>query len=325
MKVLAYSYRPDEEGFFSRFAKQYGIKLATCRDNIGLENADLAKGCECVSILTTKVPASLVDKLYENGVRLISTRTIGYDHIDLERCKEIGMRVANVSYAPESVADYSIMLMLMAARRVKHIMDRFAVQDFSLTGVRGRTLGDLTVGVVGTGRIGQTVVEHLSGFGCRILCSDMVENDVCRRFATYVDVQTLLEACDVISLHAPLSDETFHLIGRESIARMKDGVILVNTARGALIDTMALVEGLERGKVGAAALDVIEDETLLYYTERKYEPLDNRGLALLRSFPNVILTPHTAFYTDRVVSDMVENSLLSCRNYYLGTEIPWEK
>ena len=325
MKVVAYSYRPDEEEFFSEFAPKYGIELTTCRESLTLANADLAAGADCVSILTTRTPADLIDRLYGRGVRLISTRTIGYDHIDVEHCKQIGMRIANVSYAPESVADYTIMLMLMATRRMKHILERFAVQDFSLKGVRGKVLSEMTVGIVGTGRIGETVIRHLSGFGCRILCSDVAERESCRRYARYVGPEEIFRECDLISLHAPLNEQTERMINRESIARMKDGVILVNTARGALVDGEALVEGLESGKVGAAALDVVEDESLLYYTDQKYTPIANRTLALLRSFPNVILTPHTAFYTDRVVSDMVENSLKSCMLYAQGKPIPWEK
>ena len=325
MKVLAYSYREDEARFFEKFSKEYGIELTVCREGVSLGNADLAKGFECISIITTPVDAALVDRLADNGVKLISTRTIGYDHIDLAQCKKRGVRVSNISYAPESVADYAIMLMLMASRKVKHILERFAVQDFSLAKVQGRVLSDMTVGIVGTGRIGQTVIRHLSGFGCKMLCCDIYENEECKKYATYVDRETLLKESDVISFHTPLSDETYHFVNRENIEKMKDGVILVNTARGALIDTMALADGIERGKIGAAALDVVEDESALYYTERKYEPLDNRGLAILRSYPNVILTPHTAFYTDHAVSDMVKYSLISCMYFYQGKKIPWEK
>lgn len=325
MKVLAYSYREDEERFFAEFAGLYGIELTTCRDGVNPENADLAKGFDCISIITTKVDAQLVDQLADNGVKLISTRTIGYDHVDVARCKERGVRVSNVSYAPESVADYAIMLMLMASRKMKHIMERFAVQDFTLAKVQGRVLANMTVGIVGTGRIGQTVIRHLSGFGCKILCCDIFENEECKKYATYTDLDTLISECDVISLHAPLNDETYHIVSKKNIDRMKEGVIIVNTARGALIDTMDLAAGIESGKVGAAALDVIEDESLLYYTDRKYESLDNRGLAVLRSYPNVILTPHTAFYTDQAVSDMVKYSLMSCMYYYQGKNIPWEK
>lgn len=325
MKVLAYSYREDEDRFFAEFAELYGIELTTCRDGVSLENADLAKGFDCISIITTKVEAPLVDKLADNGVKLISTRTIGYDHVDVARCKERGVRVSNVSYAPESVADYAIMLMLMASRKMKHIMERFAVQDFTLAKVQGRVLANMTVGIVGTGRIGQTVIRHLSGFGCKILCCDIFENEECKKYATYTDLDTLISECDLISLHAPLNDETYHIVSKKNIDRMKEGVIIVNTARGALIDTMDLAAGIESGRVGAAALDVIEDESLLYYTDRKYESLDNRGLAILRSYPNVILTPHTAFYTDQAVSDMVKYSLMSCMYYYQGKNIPWEK
>ena len=243
---------------------------------------------------------------------MISTRTIGYDHVDLDAARRCGIHVSNVSYSPECVADYTVMLMLMSIRKMKRIMQRAEVNDFSLPGIQGRELPNFTVGVLGTGRIGRSVIRDLSGFGCRIYAYDKYENDEVKRYAQYAELDTIFRECDLITLHMPLSQENFHMIDKAALEKMKDGVVIVNTARGGLIDTKALIEGIESGKVGAAGLDVIEDEFGLYYNDLKSEVLSKRDLYILRGFPNVIVTPHMAFYTDQAVSDMVKHSIESC-------------
>jgi D-lactate dehydrogenase len=234
------------------------------------------------------------------------------------------MRVSSISYSPDSVANYAIMLMLMACRNISHIIRRAQLQDYTLRGKIGRELSRSTVGVVGTGRIGRTVIEHLSRFGCRLLAYDAFPSEDVRQHAEYVSLDTLLSQSDIITLHAPLNDSTCHLINRDAISKMKEGVIIVNTARGALIDTDALIEGLDSRRVGFAALDVLEDETGLYYFNRMNDVIGNHHLALLSAYPNVILTPHTAFYTDEAVSNMVENSILSLLSFEAGGASPFE-
>lgn len=254
---------------------------------------------------------------------MISTRTIGYDHVDIEAAKEFGIHVSNVSYSPECVADYTVMLMLMSLRRMKRIMQRGEINDFSLPGIQGRELPNLTVGVLGTGRIGQAVIRDLSGFGCKIYAYDKYENENVKGYAEYTDLDTIYKECDLITLHMPLAEDNFHLIGKEAFGKMKDGVVIVNTARGGLIDTKALIEAIESGKAGAAGLDVIEDEFGMYYYDRKSDVLSKRDLYILRGFPNVIVTPHMAFYTDQAVSDMVKHSIESCILREEGKEDPW--
>lgn len=323
-KVLAYSYRQDEAAFFEQFSHKYGIELMVCREAPSLENVHLAEGVSCVSIITTPIDAALLDKLYEMGVRYISTRTVGYEHIDEGHAKELGIRVGNVSYSPHSVADYAVMLMLMSIRHIKTIGRRSDGQDYSLRGVRGQELRNLTVGIAGTGRIGRTVIRNLSGFGCEILAYDLYENEEVKKYASYVSLEELYHRSDILSLHIPASDGNMHMLDAESIGKMKDGAVLINTARGSLVDTEALIEALEVGKLGGAALDVLENETHIYYKDLKGQVLDNRALAILSSFPNVIVTPHMAFYTNQAVSDMVEYSLLSCTLFEKGEENPWE-
>jgi lactate dehydrogenase-like 2-hydroxyacid dehydrogenase len=315
MKILIYSSRADEMEYFKEFSEKYQVELMLCKDAPAIENADMAKGYECISIITTIINAELLQKFYDAGVRLISTRTIGFDHIDIKSAEALGIKVENVTYSPSSVADYTVMLILMANRKMKAIMERSNVQDYSLRGVQGKELHNLTVGVIGTGRIGQTVIRYLSGFGCHLIAYDLYQNEMIKQYAEYVPLEQLFASSDIITMHVPATKDNFHLINKDSIALMKDGVFIINTARGSLIDTEDFIDGIEQKKIGGAALDVIEQESNLYYNDLKCEILDNRGLAVLKSYPNVIVTPHTAFYTDQAVSDMVENSILSCISF----------
>nr|WP_294490996.1 D-isomer specific 2-hydroxyacid dehydrogenase family protein [uncultured Mediterraneibacter sp.] len=324
MKIFVYNYREfDEAEYFQKFSQEYGVELGISKDAPTLENAHLARGYEYVSIITTRIDRALLEKFCEYGVKMLSTRTVGYDHIDTRAAKELGIHVSNVSYSPECVADYTVMLMLMSIRKMKRIMQREEINDFSLPGIQGRELPNFTVGVLGTGRIGRAVIRDLSGFGCKIYACDKHENEDVKAQAQYTDLETIYRECDLITLHMPLLEDNFHLIDRDAIAKMKDGVVIVNTARGGLIDTKALIEGIESGRISAAGLDVIEDEFGMYYHDRKSDVLSKRDLYILRGFPNVIVTPHMAFYTDQAVSDMVKNSLLSCMYHAEGKEDLW--
>lgn len=324
IRVFVYSYRDfDEAVYFQQFAREYGIELGICREAPTLANAHLAAGYPYLSIITSKIDEELMAEFARLGVKMISTRTVGYDHIDLEAARRYGIEVSNATYTPECVADYTIMLMLMAIRKMKRIMERASINDFSLEGIQGRLLSSFTVGVIGAGKIGREVIRRLSGFGCRVYVHDLYQDDKLEG-AIWADLDTIYAQCDLITLHMPLTEENFHLINRDSLARMRDGVVLINTARGGLIDSDALIEGLESGKVGAAGLDVVEKEFGLYYYDLKSKVLDNRQLSILRGFPNVVVTPHMAFYTDQSISDMVGHSLQSCRLTEEGRSNPWK-
>lgn len=323
MKLFAYGCRPfDEEPFFRQHARELGVDLGISAVPVSLETAELAKGYDYISILTTPVDAVLMDRLQELGVKMISTRTIGYDHIDYRHAAEIGMGVSNVSYTPECVADYTVMLMLMSIRKMKRIMQRAVINDFTLKGINGGLLPERTVGVVGTGRIGKAVIRDLKGFGCKVYAYDLYPNP--NLDVEYLPLEELFRRCDLITLHMPLTADNFHMIDRDAIAKMPDGVILINTARGGLIDSDAMIEGLESGKIAACGLDVVEDEFQMYYYDRRSDVLGNRRLSILRDMPNVVVTPHMAFYTDRSVSDMVLNSMLSCLYDSRGEKNPWK-
>lgn len=323
MKLFVYSYREfDEAEFFQKFAEEYHVELGICHDAPTMENAYLAEGYPYVSIITTKIDEELMNRFHALGVKMISTRTIGYDHIDLEAARKCGISVGNVMYSPECVADYTVMLMLMSIRKMKRIMQREEINDFSLPGIQGKEMPSFTVGVIGTGRIGRAVIRDISGFGCKIYAYDQYENDEVKKYAQYASLDEIYEKCDMITLHMPLTKENMHLIDEKAIQKMQDGVVLINTARGGLIDTKALIDGMESCKIGAAGLDVIEDEFGMYYFDRKADVLSKRDLYILRGFPNVIVTPHMAFYTDQAVSDMVKHSIESCMIHEAGKDDP---
>jgi lactate dehydrogenase-like 2-hydroxyacid dehydrogenase len=324
LKIIVYNARSDEMEFIRKFEKEYGAEIVLSKDTPGLDTASQAKGCDCMSVITTPFPEEVLRAYRDAGIRFISTRTIGYDHIDLAAAEKLGVHVANVSYSTASVGDYTVMMMLAAVRRLKVILDRAVGQDFSLKATRGLEMHNLTIGIVGSGKIGTAVLQRLSGFGCRLLAYDLYPNDRAAKFAEYVPLDTLLRESDILDLHMPATQENFHFVNRETLARMKDGVVIVNTARGSLIDTEAFFEAVESGKIGAAALDVVENETGICYSDHKGEPLSNRELAVLKSYPNVLVTPHMAFYTDQAVSDMVENSIKSCVLFLQGKENPWQ-
>lgn len=325
MKVTVYSCREfDEKDLFIQYGKELGIELALCSEAPSMDNLHLAKGSSCIDILTSKMTEELLAGLKEYGVDYVVTRTIGYDHIDMEAAKKLGITIANAPYGPHGVADYAVMLILMSLRKMKRIIERTNIQDYTLKGIQGRELKDMTVGVIGTGRIGRTVIGNLSGFGCKLLAYDLFENEEVKKYAEYVTLEEIWKQADILTLHAPLTDSSRHMIGKDTIAKMKDGVVIVNTARGGLIDSEALIEGIESGKIGAAGLDVVENEFELYYYDRKSDILNNRELAVLRGFPNVTVTHHMAFYTDECVKTVVRDSLMGCKLFMEGKNNPWE-
>ncbi len=323
MKIAFFSVRDDEYDFIIKYAKKYDIEVSICRNALTMDNVETCQGVQAVSIMTTKTDDKLVKALHDYGVQYISTRTIGFDHIDLDACKKYNMHTGNVSYSLGSVAEYTIMMILMSLRNMKLILERFTSQDFSLRKIRGRELTHLTVGVVGTGKIGQEVIRLLSPFSCHIIAYDIQPQESLKNIVEYVDLNTLFKRSDIITLHAPNFDSTYHMINKESLKLMKDGVVIINTARGTLIDTDDLIEAIENKKVGYAALDVVENESHLYYKEFKNDVINHHQLAILRSFPNVMLTPHTAFFTDQAVSDMVEYSIMSSKATCENQENPW--
>jgi D-specific alpha-keto acid dehydrogenase len=225
--------------------------------------------------------------------------------------ESVGISVETVAYSPDSVADYTLMLMLMAVRHAKSVIRRADVHDYRLNDERGKELRDLTVGVIGTGRIGAAVIDRLQGFGCRVLAHDRCP----KAAADYVPLGELLRRSDIVTLHTPLTADTHHLLDRARIQQMKHGAFVINTGRGSLLDTEALVPALESGRLGGAALDVLEGEEGIFYADCRSKPLEGTPLLRLQGLPNVIISPHTAYYTDHALRDTVENSITNCLKF----------
>lgn len=325
MKIAFYALRDfDELAFVKKFSQEYGIGYVWTAAYPDESNLDLAAGCDAISATPCRMTDEMLETWHGYGVRSILTRSIGFDHVPLAKARKLGMTVSNTPYPTDCVADYAIMLMLMCLRQMKQIMVRAEAQDFTLKNKMGRNLEDCTVGVVGTGHIGQVLIRHLQGFGCRIVAYDQYENEAVKPYARYVDLDTLWKEADIVSLHLPANAATHHLVNAASLAKMKDGVILINTARGSLIDSRALIDALKAKKVSAAGLDLLEDEYGLYYEFRAGEALDNEELYTLRSFPNVIVSPHMAFYVERTVASMISDNFVSVHAKDTGTEDPYQ-
>jgi D-specific alpha-keto acid dehydrogenase len=310
--ITIYGCGPDEAARFEAAAPRFGVTPTITQAAPAEANIELTVGNRCVSVgHQSQITPPVLLALSRAGVTYLSTRSIGFDHIDVNYAKSVGISVENVAYSPDSVADYTLMLMLMAVRNAQATIMRAAVHDYRLHDVRGRELRDLTVGVIGTGRIGAAVIDRLRGFGCRILVHD-------RRPSTsgaHVPLHDLLAQSDIVTLHTPLTEETHHLLSRQRMELMKRGAYIVNTGRGSLLDTEALVAALEHGALGGAALDVLEGEDGIFYADCRERPLESDLLLRLHRLANVIISPHTAFYTDHSLSDTVENTLRNCTSF----------
>jgi D-specific alpha-keto acid dehydrogenase len=317
MGITVYGCGQDEAALFQEMAPHFGVMPTITEAAVCEVNSELALGNLCISVgHKAQITDSTLRALSHAGVKYISTRSIGYNHIDVKYAEIVGISVENVAYSPDSVADYTLMLMLMTVRHAKSIIRRADVHDYRLNDVRGKELRDLTIGVIGTGRIGAAVIDRLRGFGCRILAHDNRPTTS----ADYVSLDELLQQSDMVTLHTPLNADTHHLLNRQRIEQMKHGAFIVNTGRGPLLDTEALVSALESGSLGGAALDVLEGEEGIFYADCRSKPVDSKQLLRLQEMPNVLISPHTAYYTDRALSDTVENSMINCRKFASGKQ-----
>ena len=325
MKLVVYNLRDfDEKEYFDHFCAQYGYEYVGTAEAPNPDNYELARGADAINIIPTPMQKEQIDAFHAMGVRYITTRAIGVDHIDVGYAHKLGMKVSNVTYSPESVANYAIMLMLIGCRKFMEIRERAQLQDYTLKGKMGKEISNCTVGVIGAGRIGETLIRHLSGFGCRILVYSRSERESVKQYAEYVSLEELYAQSDIITLHVPGHPALHHMIDAEAFAKMKDGVILINTARGSLVDTGALIANIENGKVGFAGMDTIEQEMGLYYQNHIGDVIANHDLAILRSFPNVVVSPHTAFYTDQAISDQIRCTIESLYAFEHGIPNPRE-
>lgn len=310
--IAVFETRSDEFQLIKNLEKIYHLEVTCHKEDLSLNNLDLIAGQQAVSILGhSQINRELLTELQKRGVRYISTRTVGYNHIDVEAANELGIRVSNAYYDPNGVADYTVMLILMSLRKYKQAMWRANVNDYSLKGLKGREMRNLTIGIVGTGNIGAQVIENLSGFGCRLLASSRNINESIKSKVEYLPLEDLYAQADVISYHLPLLPSTNRMVNKDSLALMKDGVILINCSRGELMKISDVIDAIENHKIGALAMDVFENESGIYHQDRRTDIISNRDMAYIRQFPNVIMTQHIAFYTDAAVETMVECGIVS--------------
>ncbi|MFV0255572.1 MAG: D-isomer specific 2-hydroxyacid dehydrogenase family protein [Erysipelotrichaceae bacterium] len=325
MKIIAYAVRADEEAAFSRFASELNLEVTTVAKSLSAKNVDLAKGYDGVCFLgNCNIDAEVLGALKIMGIKYLASRSAGYNNVDLISAAANNIRFSNATYSPNCVSDFAIMLILMSIRKVKTMLKRNEAHDFSLAGLQGKEMHNLTFGIIGTGRIGAQTARSLSGFGGKILAYDLYPNKELNTILNYVDLDTLFKQADVITLHAPLTSDTKYLINSESLAKCKEGVVIVNCARAELIDSQALITAIDSGHVGAAALDVFAHEVGIVHHDLRMQLVNNHDLAILQHHKNVIITPHSAFYTDQAVSDMVEVALKSLKAFFDTNESPWE-
>jgi D-specific alpha-keto acid dehydrogenase len=313
--MTIYGCGQDESVLFEELAPRVGVVPTITEAAVSGRNLALAYGNRCISVgHKTRIADSTLLALGRAGVAHITTRSIGRNHLDVGYAESVGISVATVSYSPDSVADYTLMLMLMAVRNAKTTIRRADVHDYRLPDVRGRELRDLTIGVVGAGRIGTAVIDRLRGFGCRVLAHDRRPEGS----AEWVSLDELVRQSDVVTLHTPLSADTHHLLDRRRIEQLKHGAYVVNTGRGSLIDTEALVRALESGRLGGAALDVLEGEEGIFYADCSSKAIGHTLLSRLQELPNVLISPHTAYYTDHALRDTVESTVANCLSFESG-------
>lgn len=316
MKIAAYEVRPDEKPVLEAQCEKYGIELIFCTAaNLDKSTVDNAEGADAITTLgQSDYCDEVLDKLSGFGVKILGSRCVGWNHMNVAYAKKLGFKICHGSYPPNGVAEYTIMAMLLCNRRFKKSLYNTNDNDFTLKGKMGREIVRQTVGVVGCGNIGATVVKILSGFGCRILAYDVFERDDVKQYAKYVDLDTIYKECDIITLHMPLLPSTTGFINDEAIANMKDGVTLINNARGELVDIDAVIKGIETGKIGQLFMDAFPGETGIIHVPHDEDIIHTPGmpyfkLKYLRSFINVYHTPHMAFFTAEAGEAMVVSGI----------------
>lgn len=312
MKITFFSTKPYEKAFFEDINRGFRFAVTYLDIPLNRHTAHLAKGAEAVCIFVNdKADAEVIQILVQEGVRLIALRCAGYNNVDLKACQQAGLRVVRVpAYSPYSVAEHTIALMLTLNRKTHRAYNRVKEGNFSLEGLMGFDMHGKTVGLIGLGKIGKVTAQILKGFGCRVLGHDLVKDAEAEQIGIeYVSLAELLSISDIISLHCPLTPETYHIINKETIAQMKKGVMIINTGRGALIDAKAAIRGLKNEQIGYLGLDVYEEEADLFFEDLSGKVIKDDVFMRLLTFPNVLITGHQAFFTQNALHNIAEVTL----------------
>lgn len=323
MKVAVFSTKPYDRQFLEQANAAHGHELVFLEPRLTPQTAALANGFEAVcAFVNDDVGADVLDVLASGSVRLIALRSAGFNNVDLAAAEHHGLTVARVpAYSPYAVAEHTVALILTLNRRIHRAHARVREGNFSLVGLLGFDLRAKTVGIVGTGNIGRVFARIMAGFECRLLASDPYANDACVALGVeYVSRARLFAEADIISLHCPLTPDTHHLIDADALAQMRDGIMLINTSRGALIDTSAVIDALKTGKVGALGLDVYEEEDALFFQDLSDRVITDDVFARLQTFPNVVVTGHQAFFTVEALEHIAQTTLANVSAFEHGRD-----
>ncbi|MCR5783004.1 MAG: 2-hydroxyacid dehydrogenase [Clostridia bacterium] len=314
MKVAFFDTKEYDRASFAQYGEDAGVSFKFLETKLTEDTAELAKGYDAVCVFVNDtVNAAVIDKLYGFGVKMIALRCAGYNNVDVKHAFGKIHVVHVPAYSPYAVAEHAMALLLASVRRIHKAYNRTREFNFSLSGLTGFDFHGKTVGVIGAGKIGRIFIDICRGFGMHILVYDRhPANDS----NEYVSLDDLFARSDIISLHCPLTEETRHMIDRNAIAKMKKGVVIVNTSRGGLIDAEALLEGIKSRKIGAACLDVYEEETDVFFEDRSGHIMDDELLSRLISMPNVIVTSHQAFLTKEALNNIAETTVTNIKSCF---------
>lgn len=313
MKITFFSTQPYDETFFNRFNDSYGFEFIFRKESLEADTAQLAAGTDCVCVFVNDVvDENVCKRLATAGVKVIALRCAGFNNVDLHAAKENGLHVCRVpAYSPEAVAEHALALILTLNRKTHKAYNRVREQNFLLNGLLGFNLHGKTVGVIGTGNIGKAFCRIMLGMGCTVKAFDLVANKQMEALGvTYHPLMEVL-ACDIISLHCPLNDQTRHMINADTIGMMKKGVMLINTSRGGLVDTHAVIAALSSGQIGYLGIDVYEQEEHLFFRDLSSNIIQDDAIQRLMSFPNVLVTAHQAFFTEEALEQIASTTLNS--------------
>ena len=321
MRVAMFSAQSYERKLLDGLNAVRGLELVYFDTPLGSDTASLAKGFPAVSIFVNDcADGGVMKQLAAGGARLVATRSTGFNHIDLGAAKELGIKVVRVTdYSPNSVAEFAVGLLLALDRKIPRACNRTRDGNFELDGLMGFDLVGRTVAVIGTGKIGTIFARIMAGFGCKVLGFDVHHSPAFEQAGGhYATIEEIHAEADVISLHCPLTPQTHHIVNARALARMKKGALLINTSRGGLIDTEAVIEALKSGRLGGVAIDVYEQEASLFFRDLSSTVIPDDVIQRLVSFPNVIVTGHQAFFTREAVTQILDTTLASISDFAAG-------
>lgn len=323
MKIAVFSTKPYDRQFFDQANEQFDHELTFFEPRLTPLTAPLAKGFDAACLFVNdQADTEVLEILAEEGVKAIALRCAGYNNVDLNAAERLGQTVVRVpAYSPHAVAEHAVGLMLTLDRQIHRAFNRVREGNFALDGLLGFDLHGKTVGIVGTGIIGAVVARILNGFGCKLLGFDIRENPDCRDVGVeYVSLEEIYSQADVITLHCPLTPQTHHLINADAIRQMKPGVMLINTSRGGIVETPAVIDGLKSGQVGSLGIDVYEEEGDLFFEDLSNSVIRDDVFARLLTFPNVLITGHQAFFTQEALHQIAGTTLANLKEVADGQE-----